>query len=145
MTITDEQFRTFLRGVPQSDDDFMDEITESANTDEARQQIIELLSNNPRATASEVMDYCTEELMLDNPYYDDEIMYGKYFFYKNKKDNKVWWVDNYDVVGEHLFSFDRIKVYNLFRDYPHALTAEEKEVFDAENPYWAEFFSWRSK
>lgn len=143
MRIRDEQFQAILHIVPVSDDDFVAEITEYADTDEVRQQIIEFVTNNPRATASEVMDYCTDDLMLDIPYYDDEIMYGKYSFYKNRKKNKVWWVDNYDVDGEHLFSFDRIKVFNLFRDYPHALTADEKAIFDAENPYWANFFSGR--
>lgn len=63
-------------------------------------------------------------------------------FYKNKKSDRVLWVDNLgETVGEFLFSFDGEKIYNLFHDYPHALTPEEKEIFDAENPYWAEFFS----
>lgn len=39
-----------------------------------------------------------------------------------------------------MFSFDKIKVYNLFSDYPYALTQSEKEIFDKENPYWKEFF-----
>lgn len=64
-----------------------------------------------------------------------------YNFYKKEDANKIWWVDNgMDVKGEHLFSFDRQKVYNLFRDYPWKLSAEEKAVFDKENPYWADFF-----
>ena len=28
----------------------------------------------------------------------------------------------------------------MFADYPHALTKEQKEIFDAENPYWKGFF-----
>ena len=39
-----------------------------------------------------------------------------------------------------LFTFDGEKVFNLFRDYPHALSEKEKQIFDSENPYWAEFF-----
>ena len=32
------------------------------------------------------------------------------------------------------------KIYNLFADYPHNMTAEEVKIFDNENPYWAAFF-----
>ncbi len=39
-----------------------------------------------------------------------------YEFYKNKKNDKIWWVDNVEVLGEHLFTFDKIKIYNLFAD-----------------------------
>ena len=51
-----------------------------------------------------------------------------------------WMVDSHKKIGEHLFSFDKKKIYNLFYDYPHNLTEEEKEIFDRENPYWKEFF-----
>lgn len=64
-------------------------------------------------------------------------------FYKNEPTDKIWWVDTVDRVGEFLFSFDKKKIYNLFADYPHALSAEEKKVFDKENPYWADFFKGR--
>lgn len=70
--------------------------------------------------------------------------YNGYEFYKENKDDKVWWVDNYDVYGEHLFSFDKKQIFNLFRDYPYKLTKEQKEIFDKENPYWKEFFKYRS-
>lgn len=62
-------------------------------------------------------------------------------FYKNNPDDKIWWVNNPDTVGEWLFSFDKKKVFNMFADYPHNLTAEQKAIFDKENPYWKEFFS----
>lgn len=62
-------------------------------------------------------------------------------FVKNEKTDKIWWVDNPDVKGEHLFSFDKKKVFNLFEDYPHNLTKAQKETFDKENPFWADFFS----
>ena len=62
-------------------------------------------------------------------------------FYKENNTDKIWWVDNSnDKKGEVLFSFDKKKVYNLFADYPHNLTETEREIFDKENPYWAEFF-----
>ena len=61
-------------------------------------------------------------------------------FYKIKVTDRIWWVDNSDTCGEHLFSFDKKKIYNLFADYPHNLTAEEREIFDKENPFWKEFF-----
>ena len=61
-------------------------------------------------------------------------------FYKEKRTDKVWWKETPDTVGEWLFSFDKKTVFNLFCDYPHKLTPEQKELFDKENPYWAEFF-----
>ena len=50
------------------------------------------------------------------------------------------WIDTPDMTGVHLFTFDGEKVFNLFRDYPQELTKEQKEVFDAANPFWADFF-----
>lgn len=61
-------------------------------------------------------------------------------FYKNKPSDRIWWVDNPERIGEWLFSFDKKKVFNMFSDYPHKLTPEQKQIFDKENPYWKEFF-----
>ncbi len=62
-------------------------------------------------------------------------------WYKNEETDIIWWLDNGDeVTGEWIFSFDKKKTYNLFADYPNALTPEEKEIFDRENPYWHDFF-----
>lgn len=66
-------------------------------------------------------------------------------WYKNEEKDIIWWKETPEVVGEHLFSFDKKKIYNLFADYPHNLTSEEKAIFDKENPYWAEFFSDRNE
>lgn len=66
-------------------------------------------------------------------------------FYKKDNKNNIWWVDNPDVKGEFLFSFDRKKVYNLFADYPHNLSQTEKTLFDKEEPYWADFFKDRTQ
>lgn len=62
-------------------------------------------------------------------------------FYKQNKGDKIWWIDNLDTIGEILFSFDKKKIFNLYADYPQNLTAEQKALFDKENPYWADFFS----
>lgn len=64
-------------------------------------------------------------------------------FYKKNEADLIWWVDNPDLIGVFEFSFDRIKIYNMFQDYPYAMTKEEVEIFDKENPYWAEFFAER--
>jgi len=42
------------------------------------------------------------------------------------------------------FSFDKKEIFNLFRDYPYKLTQEQKDIFNAENPYWADFFKDRT-
>lgn len=66
-------------------------------------------------------------------------------FYKEHKRDKVWWIDTSDYDGVFEFSFDKKKVFNLFRDYPYKLTKEQKEIFDRENPFWADFFKRRSE
>ena len=68
-----------------------------------------------------------------------------YSFYKNRKSDKVYWAETPDTIGEFLFSFDQLKVYNLFSDYPQKLSKEEKEIFDRENPYWRDFFKDRTE
>ena len=67
-----------------------------------------------------------------------------YDFYKENPNDEVWWADVIDKVGIFLFSFDKKKVFNLFADYPWKLTKEQKEIFDRENPYWADFFAYRT-
>ena len=62
-------------------------------------------------------------------------------WYKNNDTDIIWWLDQPDVIGEFVFSFDRKKRFNLFSDYPHELTREQKKAFDMENPFWANFFS----
>nr|DAN49778.1 MAG TPA: hypothetical protein [Caudoviricetes sp.] len=63
-----------------------------------------------------------------------------YDFYKNKETDKIYWVYNLDRVGERLFTFDKKVIFNLFADYPHKLSKEQKQIFDKENPEWADFF-----
>lgn len=64
--------------------------------------------------------------------------------YKENKGDIISWVENVEVIGERLFTFDGKKIYNLFADYPHNLSEEEKAIFDRENPYWADFFKDRT-
>lgn len=63
---------------------------------------------------------------------------------KNESDN-IWWVVNTEEFGKMEFSFDKSKIYNLFRDYPHNMKPEEVIMFDAENTYWADFFKNRKE
>lgn len=65
-------------------------------------------------------------------------------FIKNNPDDMIWWVDNPENIGEWLFTFDKANVFNMFRDYPERLTKKQKEIFDKENPEWANFFKDRT-
>lgn len=68
----------------------------------------------------------------------------RWVLYKNEDHHLTKWVDLIDVLGEHIFTFDEVTFYNLFADYPHNLSEEEREIFAKENPYWADFFKSRS-
>lgn len=61
--------------------------------------------------------------------------------FKNNPTDKIWWVDTSDRDGVWEFTFDKKEVFNMFADYPHKLTPEQKAIFDKENPFWADFFS----
>lgn len=63
--------------------------------------------------------------------------------YKQNKGDKIWWIDNTKTKGEHLFTFDKETIFNLFQDYPYKLTEEQREIFDKENPFWADYFRHR--
>lgn len=65
-------------------------------------------------------------------------------FVKENKTDKIWWAVTYEI-GVWEFSFDKKKIYNMFRDYPYNMTEEEVAIFDKENPFWAEFFEERKK
>ena len=58
----------------------------------------------------------------------------------DNKELKFSWLPKSDKIGERLFTFDGEQTFNLFRDYPHALTLEQKRLLDETNPYWVEFF-----
>lgn len=66
-------------------------------------------------------------------------------WYKDDEDDQIWWLDNGDIKGDIIFSFDKEKRYNLFSDYPYNMTQKEIEIFDKENPFWANFFKKRKE
>ena len=59
-------------------------------------------------------------------------------WYKNETSDTIWWKETPDQIGVWLFSFDKKRVFNLYADYPHNLTPEQKAIFDRENPEWAQ-------
>ena len=65
-------------------------------------------------------------------------------FYKNNPTDQIWWIDNLDRCGDYYFSFDKKTIYDLLTDYPYKLTPEQKEIFDKENPYWADYYKNRT-
>lgn len=68
----------------------------------------------------------------------------KHEFYKKHRGDKIWHVHFIKQVGMHAVSFDKKRILSLFGDYPLKFTPEEKELFDKENPYWADFFEDRN-
>lgn len=61
-------------------------------------------------------------------------------FYKKNESDVIWLADDPENVGEFKFSFDKKKIFFLYKDYPHALTPAQKATFDHENPEWADYF-----
>lgn len=68
-------------------------------------------------------------------------MQSEKMLYKNNPTDKISWVDDPDKIGVWEFTFDGKKFFNMFRDYPDRLDPEQRRVFDAENPYWKDFFN----
>jgi len=75
------------------------------------------------------------------------ILAAKEDYYFNEEGNvvKEKFYRNEELIFEQNFSFDKKVIFNLFEDYPHNLTDEQKELFDKENPYWADFFKNRPR
>ena len=67
----------------------------------------------------------------------------KLIFYKERKTNEVFDVkieidgETDTELGLFYFTFDKVKIFNYWEDYPEKLTKEEKEKFDKDNPYYA--------
>ena len=67
-------------------------------------------------------------------------------WFKNDEESRIWWLDNSDEkIGVFIFSFDKEKQFNLFADYPYKLSEKEKEIFDKDEPFWADFFREREE
>lgn len=66
-------------------------------------------------------------------------------WYKENPTDRIWWLADNSSKGEFVFSFDKVTRFNLFADYPYKLTREQKEIFDAENEYWYNYFIDRQK
>lgn len=65
-------------------------------------------------------------------------------WYKNNESDLIWWKETPDSIGLWIFSFDKKTEFNLFSDYPLKLSAQQKQLFDKENPEWADFFKDRT-
>jgi len=65
-------------------------------------------------------------------------------WFKNKETDTIWWTTS-PYKGEFLFSFDKLKIYNLFQDYPWKLSKKEQGIFAKEKPFWRRFFADRFK
>ena len=77
---------------------------------------------------------------------DDKVWWGTIFHGISENDIKSGRVTNEDINdsigwGDHIFSFDKHKIYWLFRDYPDSLTSEEREIFDREKSILEKIFS----
>lgn len=66
-------------------------------------------------------------------------------WYKDHPGDKTVWLAQRYVIGEYIFRIDggSGRIYNMFADYPHNMTQEDKRIFDMENPFWADFFKGR--
>ena len=91
-----------------------------------------------------------EDLELDSDSFDipDEIwsdyVTEEYAFYKDNVTDKCWHVERKEqVVGPLEFTFDFKKIYNLWTDYPWKMSEKEVEIFNEEQPFWRDFFSYR--
>ncbi len=75
---------------------------------------------------------------------DDEVIFkdeNGVSWQKKRSASRIWWKIIPDTYGEFVFSFDLKTEFNLFAEYPWALTPEQKKIFDEDEPYWAKFFS----
>ena len=55
-------------------------------------------------------------------------------FYKNDPKSKIWEAGAIGRFGPTFFSFDKIKIYQFWEDFPWNLTDEEIYIFTKEDP-----------
>ena len=58
-------------------------------------------------------------------------------FYKEEKGDKIWWTGRVNSIGEHLFTFDKKKIYSVFPTGANDLSEEEANILRKENPIMA--------
>ena len=68
---------------------------------------------------------------------------SKGIWQKKHESDKIWWLADTGSKGECIFSFDKETEYAMYRDFPWNLTEEQVEIFIAENPFWAKYFTRR--
>lgn len=99
---------------------------------ELEESIVEITCQNCGDTFAfneALIDYETE----------DSLIPGKNKWSKNKG-SEVWWTNDTATIGSLQFSFDKEKIFYLFKDYPNNLAVEEKEKFDRSESFWVNFF-----
>lgn len=72
---------------------------------------------------------------------------GNNYYYKRKETDTILWTngDEFLLDDGPFFTFDKKTFYTIFRDYPHNLTKEQLEIFDRENPDYAEWYAKKIK
>lgn len=67
----------------------------------------------------------------------EDSLNGTHFdFFKKRPSDKTIWVVVDGRATANAFTFDKVKIYSLYRDYKK-LSPEEKAIFDSENPFLA--------
>lgn len=119
-----------------------------ADTIDKRLRLIDFIETEPDISRDDIIIYA---LYLDDPdgVVSEEVSDGIHTLYEKEHPNdQIWWLRYYTVdddgiyipiVGNMDFTFDKKTIFSFWRDYPDKLTAEQKEIFDRENPYWANF------
>lgn len=101
---------------------------------------VELKSLNIKYLISEYGFFIIHKDIKDPQLKKEIEKYNENFFYQEENNKKIYWVELFDKIGSLCITFDKIKVYNLWEDYPHNFTKEEIEILKKEEVYWSKFF-----